>query len=429
MIPYFIVDAGYSINLFLIMTLLLSYKRSRGTLGVVYIVSLFFYITIEIVCRGPKLGIDEDITFVVAGLYEIFVTFIILCVFCGGNIWRNYTFLILDFALVNALTGFLLAFNTNLEAIYDRCIVHEDLAMTEALVMGVVHAISGCIVTVILSKVLKKDYKGNGIIYMIFSLLYVVLGISQLAFKRSAISGAMDESIGIAKVINVIIAVVTFYIFGMIYFKLERKRLEVENSKLEEIIKENYIRYQELVDTNSKLSEVKKHINEYSEQVGKLHMSGYEEEIRKLAQDVNNTSLTGDIVLDSVIRKYYDIARAYGVRCEFILGDLDLNQDKIINIATIMENVMMIAVEVAKDSEEKWIYLSVQKKENMLLVRGDFSKIQGEKLLLGGNVFAKQTNHTTRLKLIKSLCDTMSGVINVANKKSECNINLAFNFR
>lgn len=428
MISYFIIDIGYSINLFLIMTLLLSYKRRRKDLIITYFVCFFFYITIELVCQSPQIGIDVDTSFVVAGFYEIFFTFFILCFFNSGNVWRNYTLLIFDFALLNALSGFLIAFNSDLEAMYDKCIVHDAITIKEALILAVFQVMSGCIVTLFLAKIIKKNYRGNGRIYMIFSLLYVVLGIAQLVFKREAISGTMDENVGVAKVIYVIIGVVTFYIFGLLYFKLEGKRLEIENRQLEQLIQENYQRYQELVNTNEKLSGVKKEFLDYSHEVENKNIDSYNEEIKKLARVVNDISLTGDIVIDSIINKYYGMAQEQAIKCEIIPCRLELAQNKIANIATILENMLLIAIDVTKASEDKWMYFSIKQKDNMLIILAEFSKQKGEKLHLGGSIFVKQTTNISKLKIIKSLCEAMSGVISVENKKDECSIKLAINY-
>ncbi len=428
MISYFIIDIGYSINLFLIMTVLLSYKRRRQDLIVAYLVSLLFYIIIELICRLPQLGIDVDVSFVIAGLFEIFVTFFILCIFDSGNIWRNFTLLILDFALVNALSGCLLAINSKLEAIYDRCIVHSDLSVMEAIIISIFQVASGCIVTIVLSKIVKKEYRGNGRIYMIFSLLYVVLGIVQMVFKRESISNAMDDTVGVAKIAYVIIGVVTFYIFGLLYYKLEGKRLDTENRKLEQMIRENYVRYQELVESNDRLASVKEEFFDYAKEIEKIDDNDYNREIKKLAKSVDSIAITGNIVIDSIIKKYYDVARDGNVKFEFIPCRLNLNHDKIVNIATVIENILMIAVDISIASEERWIYISVKQNDNMILINVEFSKQKGEKLDFNGNVFTKPTSNSNRIKLIKSVCDTMSGVVSVDNKKNEGSIKAAINY-
>ncbi len=425
MIPYFIIDAGYSVNLFLIMTLLLVYKRKRKTLCLAYISCLIFYITIELICRIPQIGVSEDISFVIAGFYEIFVTFFILCIFCQGNIWRNYTFLILDFALVNALTGYLIAFSEELVAVYDRCIIHSSLTLGEALVMGIVHVISGSAITLIMSKIIRKDYKGNGRIYMIFCMLYVILGISQLVFKRNAVSSAIDEKLGVAKVVYVIIAVVTFYLFGMLYFKLEGKRLEQENERLAKLIKENNIRYGQLMDENRKLSAVKTDYMAFEREVNSLKDINYENDIKTLAGEIDSVSLTGNIIVDSVLSKYYNLAKGEGIRCEFILCDLCISEEYVVNIATILENIMLLSINMCEMSDERWIYLSVRKNDDMLLIVNEFSKSKGQKLEYRKSILSRQSIESNRLQLIKSLCDSMSGTIDIENKKEESNIKMA----
>lgn len=425
MISYFLIDAGYSVNLFLIMTVLLSYKRKRSSLPWAYICCLLFYITIELICRTPQFGIAEDVSFVIAGFYEIFVTFILLCIFCEGNIWRNYTLLILDFALVNALTGYLVAFSEELVAVYDRCIIHSSLTLGEALVMGVVHVISGSAVTLIMSKIIRKYYKGNGRIYMIFCMLYVILGISQLVFKRSAVSSAIDEKLGIAKVVYVIIAVVTFYLFGMLYFKLEGKRLEQENKRLAKLIKENNIRYSQLVDENRMLSNVKTDYISFEREVNGQRDISYENDIKALAGEIDSVSLTGNIIVDSVLSKYYNLAKGKGIRCEFILGDLCISEEYVVNIATILENILIISMNRCEISDGRWIYLSVRKNDDMLLVVNEFSKAKGQKLAFRKSILSRQSIESNRLQLIKSLCDSMGGTIDIDNKKEESKIKMA----
>ena len=345
-----------------------------------------------------------------------------------GNIWRNFTLLILDFALVNALSGCLLAINSKLEAIYDRCIVHSDLSVMEAIIISIFQVASGCIVTIVLSKIVKKEYRGNGRIYMIFSLLYVVLGIVQMVFKRESISNAMDDTVGVAKIAYVIIGVVTFYIFGLLYYKLERKRLDTENRKLEQMIRENYVRYQELVESNDRLASVKEEFFDYAKEIEKIDDNDYNREIKNLAKSVDSIATTGNIVIDSIIKKYYDVARDGNVKFEFIPCRLNLNHDKIVNIATVFKNILMIAVDISIASEERWIYMSVKQNDNMILINAEFSKQKGEKLDFNGNVFTKPTSNSNRIKLIKSVCDTMSGVVSVDNKKNEGSIKAAINY-
>ena len=429
MLSYYIVDIGYAINMFSILTVLLDYKRSRRTLPIAYVLGLCIYMILDFICITEIPGLSMQVSFVLAGYFEMFSTFGMVCLFTRGNVWRSYTFLILAYVLINALTSFLVALDPRIEEIFASYLVNGDVPIYAAWIFVLCLTISGIIVTTVMSKILKKEYKGNGRIYLIFSLAYALLGIAQVVFKTSAVQEGFEQD-GVAnlpKVIFVAIGVSTFYAFGLMYYRSEKKALAKENAKLVEYIQSNDARYQKLVEDNKKLSSVKNDIMDYAEGINEDNRQEYKMEMESLAKEVSGAALTGNIVIDALIKEFYDKAQKQGISCEIIPGNVSFAENRIINYATIIENILIVASACAKKAKDKWIYLSFRQNEEMVLLKVEFAKEKKEKLSAGANVLQKQTDNMHRLKLIKSLSEIMTGTVNINNKDDEGSISVLLN--
>ncbi len=429
MLSYYIVDIGYATNMFCILTVLLSYKRSRKTLPLAFILGLCIYVILDYICLAEIPGLSMQINFVLAGYFEMFSTFGMLCLFTRGNIWRNYTFLILAYVLINALISLMVSFDSGIEEIFALYLVNGEIPIYAAVIFAVMALVSGTIVSLIMSKFLKKEYNGNGRAYMIFSLLYLLLGSVQVFFKTSTVQeGFRHEGVeDIPKIVFIVIGVVTFYIFGLLYFRNEKKALARENAKLVQYIQGNDIRYRKLVEDNKKLSAVKTNILDYASDLSTDKEQEYKNEMETLAKEVSSVSLTGNIVIDALIKDCYDKAQELGIRCEVIPGNVNFDEDKIINYATIVENLLIVAKDCAKKARDKWMYLSFRQNGEMVLVKTEFAKGRKEKLSVGGNVLQKQTDSMQRLKLVKSLSEVMCGTVSISSKDEEGSVGVLLN--
>lgn len=429
MLSYYIVDISYATNMFFILTIMLSYKRSRKTLPIAFVLGLGIYVILDYICMSKIPGLSMQFSFVIAGYFEMFSTFGMLCLFTRGNIWRNYTFLILAFVLINALVSLIISFDSGLEEIFASYLVNGDVPVYAAVAFCVITVISGIIVTLIMSKLLSKEYKGNGRIYMIFSLLYALLGIVQVVFKTSAVEEGLKQDVitDVPKLVFVLIGVTTFYVFGLLYYRTEKKSLIKENKKLMEYIQSNDARYQKLVEDNKKLTAVKTDILEYAGNLNGDRDRLYKQELQDLANVVTGVTLTGNLVIDSLIKDCYDKAKNIGVSCEIIPGNVTFDEDNIISYATIIENLLLIARECASKAKNKWMYVSFKQNGELVLVKTEFSKEKKDKLHIGGNIFQKQTASVHRLKLIKSISEFMSGTINIVNNDEEGSIGVLLN--
>ncbi|MBR3833422.1 MAG: hypothetical protein IKJ73_03810 [Lachnospiraceae bacterium] len=429
MLSYYIVDIGYAVNMFFILTVLLSYKRGRKTLPLAFVLGLCIYVILDFICFTEIPGFSMQFSFVLAGYFEMFSTFGMLCLFTKGNIWRNYTFLILAFVLINAVTSFLVALDAGIEEIFASYLVNGYVPVYAAVVFAIILAISGIIVCLVMSKILKKEYNGNGKIYMIFSLAYALLGIAQVVFKTSTVQESFKEDTvsNVPKVIFVVIGVTTFYVFGLLYYRYEGKRLANENKKLTEYIHDNHERYKKLVEDNTKMTAVKTEFLDYSKDVEDKHNHTYKEEIQSLAKEIDHITLTGNIVIDALIKNSYEQAKKEGVSYEVIPGNVIFSKEKVFNFATIVENILLVANDFAQDTIDKWLYLSFRQNGDMILIKAEFSKNKKSKLSIDGNIFAKMTANMQRLKLIKSVSETMYGTTRIVNEDEEGSISVLIN--
>ena len=150
MLSYYIVDIGYATNMFFILTVLLSYKRSRKTLPLAFLISVAMYVILDFICLTEIPGVPMQLSFIVAGFFEMFATFGILCLFTKGNIWRNYTFLILGYVLINAVTSVLISLNDYWQEIFAAYLVNGDVPVNVAVIFGLISAVSGFLVTLLM---------------------------------------------------------------------------------------------------------------------------------------------------------------------------------------------------------------------------------------------------------------------------------------
>lgn len=429
MLSYYIIDLGYAANLFFIMTILLSYKRSRRTLPLAYLLCVVLYVILDFICLTEIPGVSMQISFILAGFFEMFATFFVLSLFTSGNIWRSYSMMIFSFVLLNALSSMLVSLNARLDKIYAGYIVNGPVPVKVSFVLAIIMLLSGLIVTLIMSRFIKKEYKGNGRIYMIFSFLYTIIGIVQMIFKQNTIIDGLEGNggTGISRFVYIVIGVTTFYVFGLLHYHYEGKRLAKENEKLTEYIRGNDERYQKLVSDNQKMSNVKVELKDYSKEIDGDKNQDYKEEICSLVQEVDQVSLTGNLVIDAIIKNNYQQAKEAGISYEVIPGHISFSEDKIINFATIVENILLIAKDFAKDAGVKWMYLSFRQNGDMILFKSEFSKSKRSKLSADGNIFAKPTVNSQRLKLIKSLCETMYGTTSIVNDDEESCISVLVN--
>lgn len=431
MLSYYIIDLGYAAILFFIMTILLSYKRSRKTLPVAYLFSVLLYVVLDFICLSEIPGISMSIRFVLAGFFEMFATFLMLCFFTSGNIWRNYSMLIFAFVCANALSSSLVTFNTRLEKVFAGYLVNGYVPIKIGVILALLMCLCGLIVVPIMSKFIKKDYKGNGRLYLIFSLVYVLIGSVQVVYRQNTIKDGLEENggVGIPKFVYILAAITTFYVFGLLYYRYEGIRLNKENEKLKEYIRGNDERYQKLVADNSKMSQVKSDFMDFSRTIDGNGQERYKEELQLLAGEIDSVTMTGNIVIDALINNSYKQAKSEGIRYELIPGNVSFAEDKIISFATIIENLLILANEYAKTSERKWAYLAFRQNGDMVLIKTEFSKNKRNKLAIDNNVFAKQTKELQRVKLIKSLAEAMCGTTSITNEDEEACISILVNNR
>jgi len=429
MLSYYIVDIGYATNMFFILTVLLSYKRSRKTLPLAFLISVAMYVILDFICLTEIPGVPMQLSFIVAGFFEMFATFGILCLFTKGNIWRNYTFLILGYVLINAVTSVLISLNDYWQEIFAAYLVNGDVPVNVAVIFGLISAVSGFLVTLLMSRFIKKEYNGNGNIYMIFSLLYALVGSVQVLFKTSTVKENIEANSAenVTKIVFVVICVSTFYVFGLLYYRYEKNALDKENEKLTRYIQSNDARYQKLVEDNKKLAAVKTDIMDYVNNSVGHHERFYSQEIQSLAAEMSGVALTGNIVIDALIKENFDKAKEAGIRYELVPGNVSIDEDKLLNYATILENLLILAKDYAEAARDKWVYLSFRQNGEMILMKTEFSKEKKEKLSLGTSILQRQSENTQRLKLIKSLSEVMCGTVSITSRDDEGSIGVLLN--
>ncbi len=429
MLSYILYDISYAFNMFFVLTILLQYKRSRKLLPLTFVLCFIHYLILEVICQTVNLGIDIKVSFIAAGYYELIGTFVIVGLFTSGNIWRNYAFLIFGFAVFNALSGIIISLDTQLEVLYAGYMVNEPVPVKAAIIMAVINTLSSFIVTLVMSRFIKREYKGNGRAYMIFSLSYIVIGVVQVIYKQNTIYAGMEKGNlnEIVKFIYVVIGVATFYVFGLIYFRFEGKRLGRENRELVKLVQDNHIRYQKLVEDNSRLTAVKKEFIDYSKDIEGKTNADYEAEIRSLAGEIDHIPLTGNIIIDAIISNFYTRAKGEAITYEVIPDKVELSEDKIVNCATVVENVLLVAMEFAREASKRWVYLSFRQNGELLLISAQFSKEKKGKVSSGANVFARSKDYMLRIKLIRSICESLNGTISIDNKDQEATINILIN--
>ena len=108
-------------------------------------------------------------------------------------------------------------------------------------------------------------------------------------------------------------------------------------------------------------------------------------------------------------------------------GIVIFSKEKVFNFATIVENILLVANDFAQDTIDKWLYLSFRQNGDMILIKAEFSKNKKSKLSIDGNIFAKMTANMQRLKLIKSVSETMYGTTRIVNEDEEGSISVLIN--
>jgi len=142
---------------------------------------------------------------------------------------------------------------------------------------------------------------------------------------------------------------------------------------------------------------------------------------------MTNIALTGNIVIDALIKDNYEKSKETGVKCEIVPGNVSFAQDKIVSCATVVENLLLLAKDFAKQSKNSWMYLSFRQNGDMLLLKAEFSKNQKEKLDVGKSVLVKPSERMYRLKLIKSVAEALGGTVGITNKDEEGSISVLLN--
>ena len=427
MLSYIMLDMSFALNLFCALTIFMQYKRKRSTLPICFLVCAVFYLIVDLICATTFLGLNLRLSFILAGYFEIFGVFGIVCLFTSGNVWRNYVWSILHFMFLNMLVSFIISLDSNMETVYSGYLINMPVPLKEAVIMYFIISFCGLISALLISKFLKKEYQGNGKIYMIFSLAYTFIGIIQLDYKQGAVEEAFEQG-DVNQVSNIVFAVTAvcvFYAFGIVYYHFEKKRLAQENLKIQEYINDNYARYEQLVDENSKLNNVKKEFDKYNEILDKNE--DYDKKVNSLVNQIDGIALTGNVVLDAIIKNGYDEAKKQDVTYEFIPGNVTYGENIIISCATIIDSVLKVALDFAKEAKKKWVYLSLRQNEGMIIIKCDFSKNKEKKLGVNNNIFSKVTENERELKIIKSLAEEKQGTIDIQNKDFEGNIDILLN--
>lgn len=391
-----IVAAIYAMQMVICVLLALPYKRrKRDIVSLVVITMLYYYIL--------KLTTLNTSTYWIAYVVEFFGTLLVLAIYNSGNIWRNFMISWFNFQCGNILIiieGIIVSYFTDTKSFVIFAGEGDDKYVFVDILLMFINAMAAATLS---RKIFKREYNGDGRVYRSIVAIIVtvgtVLGLKK-AFMITEVREHTEDSIGIFRVyaISILIIFLIMYLVGYFYNLSEAKRLLREKDELKLIVENNYIQYENIVESNKKLEDVKE----------KLIKSG-----KITDEKISTLSLSGNLTLDSLIAMYHEEAGKNNIAFEICIPPLDSNIERDMKLATIIDNLMKLAIKTCEEYiEEKWISLGIRQNNKELIIKLEFCKPNSYKIKIKD------------LKLVRRIVAFSDGAINIDNKDKEVCINI-----
>ncbi|MBE5954300.1 MAG: hypothetical protein E7257_09150 [Lachnospiraceae bacterium] len=391
-----IVAIVYAMQMMICSLFALPYKRSKKHIPLLILLTFLEYYILKIATLSES-------WYWFAYVEEFLGTVVILALFNSGNIWRNFMISWVNFQVANiliAIEGALASYYINVESVIIFGASGHDKYIFVEIILMLANSMFGLFIS---KKIFKHEYDGDGKIYKYIVAIIVILG-TMIGLNKSKM--IVEARNGVRGNINVFVIyfsvilsfVVIMYIVGYFYNISERKRLLKEKEELKGIIKNNYVQYEYVVDSNKKLE-------------------FYKDELKnsEVADDFNlsTLSLSGNIALDSLLASYDVASKESNITFEICVAPITNDIERDMKIVAIMDNLMKLAINFCKTVEkDKWISLGIRQDSYNIIIKLEFSKHTSNVLK------AKE------LKFVHKIVALSAGAINIDNQDREACINI-----
>ncbi|MGN0496361.1 MAG: hypothetical protein ACI4GW_09075 [Lachnospiraceae bacterium] len=316
---------------------------------------------------------------------ELMSIWILCAVFLKGCVWRSYFFVVVSYFLSNIGFYAVCSVNGFIANIYYKEGMGYKVTIWEGAIDAGICIILTIIVVAILKRFFKGKYRGNGLLYKIFVIIYLSACWIQIYMQFYMMKHAEDvislkQSILIAPAFFSIVITLGWI---LIYDYFEKKRIAREREILKNLIREAY-----------------RDLNTSGE--------GQPALVR-----------TGNMAVDSVLSGYTTVFEEQGVIFENDIEPLKDMEFEEKGIVAIIDNLLGMASEGKDKSDNTFVKLSLRNVKGAIIIKIETSKdiIQGKK------VFSRSMrNIRDRFDFIKEICDMQDSIISEKKLDEECEI-------
>lgn len=409
-----IYDASCGIQLFCGIALISANRLNKKRRILCMLLVMFMYIFIDSVMVyggdliGSMVAVMEMLMFPIMAFYMT-----------EGRKWVNTIFALVSIMMTNVGWSIFCMLIPQVHRSYNNILVRKSEELIDVIVILCVNVICISLNCYMLRHIKNKikliNDRNSKTIFMMLVFVSVISYIYKFAVTASEEYKKNNYIlVNTHIIINIFLFVVLIIIFLKIYEKsiLKDKEVYIEN-------RDKYKDYYEnLVNTNLKLMQVKAEYNNniYSvEELGRVQYREYVEELKEKLSIASGFSMSGLLILDAVIADFYEKAKKHDIVIESSIAPLTKDERDIQEIIGAISDVLDKALSYSvKAKAPRWINIAIRRKNKMLAINVEFSKKTGS--------YLSRDNY--EFKYLRAFVDKASGALLVTNKKEMAQISI-----
>lgn len=326
----------------LFLTTFVQLKRRKRSVGAY--VAIFVLLTIYIQIYETLMYYWGGKIWFPAGLVEIFVFAILIVVMTEGCFWRNYCILVLTQSVTSLVWQvILLPFPKAWKVVRNTVTMQAMPVSRIALFAYGILFVSYVITVIVLKKIFRQEYSGNGVIYKRIMIIYIAISYVSLSSRFKLI-----DQIRQGKGVGSFVALYLVWIVGMVilcnfvpyaYNKSDAKWHKKEQQMLAQMLAESERHYERLVEEPF----------------------------------VYGQTLSGNVTLDAVVADYTKRAQERTLLFDAVVEPVHISGMAELDVTVIVDAMLEIAFAQVSTDADAFVQLTVRQRKGSLFLNVDYA--------------------------------------------------------
>ncbi len=424
-----IMCVGFALQILTCVVIGLPFKRRKTCLLYVFPITTVMYCVTIYVSKISSL-------WWLACIMEVFSMWVVLKYCNSGNIWRNYIFLWIACTGSNlVLAGESIVINLLLKK-GSYILTYGPTDLIGIIVEDLLLIVDTFILSLIIRRFSKKEYKGDGrIFFILFLVMFLVAAIN--GYIRDCVVNDYNKThkeVAKSDIFLYIFLVLGVYIIANIlmyvYNKLEIFRLKKIKTELQTMLSYNSEQYRELAEKNQRLATIKENIVKYKENLqteGDDATIGYLDELCTDEEAMTMLPLSGSVAVDAILSDFYNQYSAKGMVLEFHVEQLAQVNMADIDAAVLFDNLLKLAKTFCeKKGSEGWTLLNTKMAGESVVIKLEFNKRKEDKLEAPKRfeIIKRAGTSGNELRIVRKITQLYHGTLDMSDMGEEGAISL-----